>query len=129
MINKQPNIKNPTDNDQIIWWANLDNKYSILVFRTERYKGTVHLYEGVLDKNKIELRSKKVILSHDAIFGPDANDIEQWKAWGINIVDNELNNEISKNTLDMMDSSMKNLAKRKVSDPIDLTKYKEIIKE
>jgi len=36
---------------------------------------------------------------------------------------------ISKNTLDMIDSSMKNLAKGKVSDPVDLTEYKEIIEE
>ena len=43
--------------------------------------------------------------------------------------DLNIDNTISKNTLDMIDSSMKNLAKGKVSDPIDLTKYKEIIKE
>ena len=126
-MKEKPVIKNPTDNNQIVWWANIDENYSILVFRTGQNKGTTHLYEGFLDQDKVELRSKNVTLSYDARFGPDINDVEQWKTWAINIIDNEFT--ISKNTLDTIDSSMKNLAEGKVSDPVDLTEYKEIIEE
>ena len=82
-------IKNPTDNDQIVWYTGLDDKYSVLVFRTAPYKGMLHIYKGLLNEDKVELNSKEVDLSYDARFGPDFNDVEKWKDYCIDFIDNK----------------------------------------
>jgi hypothetical protein len=70
----------------IIWKANVDEKYEVYVEQGEPYKGELVIKDG--DK---ELTRKFVTISYDAKFGPDISDVAEWEALCIDFIDNTLN--------------------------------------
>lgn len=69
-------------NKDIIWEAELDNKYKCYVVRTDAYKGQLYIKE-----NDIIIFEKVVSLSYGAVFGPDIADVMSWEDTCSNYVD------------------------------------------
>jgi hypothetical protein len=67
-----------------IWESTLDKKFTVWVERVAPYEGELVISE----KGKM-LTIKQVTISHDAMFGPDINDIRDWEAFCIDFIDNK----------------------------------------
>ena len=63
-----------TDERQIVWEADLDDKYHCEVRRTGDYTGELIMREG-----DTELLKQNVGLAYRAIFGPDVSDVAEWQ--------------------------------------------------
>lgn len=64
----------------------LDKRYCIEIIRDVAYVGTFRIFDG-LDNFKL-LHEEPTTVSYDAIFGPDAYDVQEWQNLSLNIVDN-----------------------------------------
>jgi hypothetical protein len=71
-----------TNDPSLVWSATLDDRYIIRVERTDPYSGELVILDG--DK---ELLREKVVLSYNALFGPDVFDIEAWQERAAEFVD------------------------------------------
>ena len=67
-----------------IWESTLDKKFTVWVERVAPYEG-----ELVISENGKMLTIKQVTISHDAMFGPDINDIRDWEIFCIDFIDNK----------------------------------------
>lgn len=66
----------------LVWETKLDKRYDVFVERSSDYTGVLIIKDG--DK---ELLREKVGLSYGAKFGPDVDDVNQWKERAIGVVD------------------------------------------
>lgn len=69
-------------NNNEVWTATLDEKYTITVVRTNPYRATLTLSEG----ERI-LHQASVGLMYDAMFGPDVEDVESWQELATRFID------------------------------------------
>lgn len=67
---------------ETVWESELDHKYCVRVTRTLPYKGRLTITE----EEKV-LHEQDVGLSYDAIFGPDAADVDEWQNIAMKFVD------------------------------------------
>ncbi len=73
----------PTENDDLtVWSSMLDGKYTVKVTRIAPYRGELTIAEG----NNM-LHREDVLLSFDALFGPDVADVASWQESAIAFVD------------------------------------------
>jgi hypothetical protein len=73
-------------NQVMIWWSRLDNKYQIEVQRIDGYHANLIIFDHELKDKKIF--EKKVGLSYGARFGPDMEDVENWREIAAGFIDN-----------------------------------------
>lgn len=67
-----------------IWTAQLDNRYDCKVTRKDQSTGVL----TVIDTNTgNELINEEVVLSYDALFGPDIMDINSWEGRILEVID------------------------------------------
>jgi hypothetical protein len=71
-----------------VWETKLDGRYEVRVVRTEPYHG-----ELIITEDDAELLRKPVILSYNAIFGPDVADVADWQEAAIAFADQRKNHE------------------------------------
>jgi len=76
-----------TNDPNLVWSATLDERYVIRVTRVEPYTGELVILDG--DK---ELFREGVILSYNALFGPDVFDVEAWQQRAIEFIDGRAGN-------------------------------------
>lgn len=70
----------------IVWFRTVDdNTWACQVVRTSEYKGLLTVTR--LSDGK-EILSQHVGLAYDALFGPDLDDVEDWKETCIEAIDN-----------------------------------------
>lgn len=70
--------------EQQVWQATLDERYRVMVTRTAPYEGLLQ----VVDTEGGELlHEEEVVVSYDAIFGPDVADVARWQEIAMRIVD------------------------------------------
>lgn len=71
-----------------IYDGTIDNKtYRLTVKRTEPYKG--RMIVSVEESGKI-LLDKEVVLSYDALLGPDVADLDAWQTEAIEVIDKHI---------------------------------------
>jgi len=68
---------------EVVWEAELDNKYNCKVLRLGAYHGCLMITDNL---GKI-LTQKPVTMSFDAVFGPDVDDVELWQDMCVEYVD------------------------------------------
>lgn len=69
--------------EDLVWENSLDGgKFYATVIRTGDHKGALSVTEGIT-----LIHAEDVGLSHDAIFGPDADDVAAWMDRVIDVVD------------------------------------------
>jgi hypothetical protein len=74
-----------TNDPNLVWSATMDERYLIRVVRTEPYSGELVILDG--DK---ELLREEVVLSYNALFGPDVFDVEAWQDRAIKFIDGRM---------------------------------------
>lgn len=67
---------------ETIWESTLDGKYLISVVRLSSMKGRLEIHD---DSNL--LFSEEVWLSYGAAFGPDVEDVDEWRTKAVNFID------------------------------------------
>jgi len=72
----------PTEDDLIVWSSTLDNKYTVTVTRFAPYRGELTNADG-----DNVLHRKAVLLSFNALFGPDVADVATWQEAAMTFVD------------------------------------------
>lgn len=70
------------EDDLTVWSSELDGKYMVKVTRIAPYRGELTIAEG----NNV-LHREDVLLSFDALFGPDVADVASWQESAIAFVD------------------------------------------
>lgn len=73
--------------NEVIWEGTLDNRWYCVVERTGNYEGLLSITDT---ENKSVVHEEAVGLSYDAVFGPDAYDINVWEEKAMDVVDNQL---------------------------------------
>lgn len=66
----------------VVWEAGLDGCYVVSVVRLAPYQGQLQIRKG-----GALVRVEPVALSYDALFGPDAEDVNQWQELALQFVD------------------------------------------
>ena len=66
----------------IVWSSMLDNKYTVKVTRSAPYRGELTIANG----NNV-LHHEDILLSFDALFGPDVADVASWQEAAMTVVD------------------------------------------
>jgi len=77
-----------TNDPNLVWSATLDERYVIRVVRTEPYSGELVILDG--DK---ELHREEVVLSYNALFGPDVFDVDAWQGRAVEFIDGRVADE------------------------------------
>jgi hypothetical protein len=72
----------PAEDDLTVWSSMLDGKYMVKVIRIEPYRGELTVAEG-----DNVLHREDVLLSFDALFGPDVADVASWQEAAMTFVD------------------------------------------
>lgn len=72
----------PAEDELIVWSSMLDGKFTVKVTRIAPYRGELTIAEG----NHV-LHREDVLLSFDALFGPDVADLASWQEAAITFVD------------------------------------------
>lgn len=70
------------DDDLTVWSSMLDHRYTVKVTRIAPYHGELTIAEG----NNV-LHREDVLLSFDALFGPDVTDVASWQEVALAFVD------------------------------------------
>lgn len=70
------------EDDLTVWSSELDGKYMVKVTRIAPYRGELTIAEG----NNV-LHREDVLLSFDALFGPDVADVASWQESAMTFVD------------------------------------------
>lgn len=74
----------------LIWYAELDQRYQVEVHRTSPDTGNLYIFDH--EDNAKQLMELGVNLSYGAQFGPDLADVQQWERIVIEFID-KLNNK------------------------------------
>jgi hypothetical protein len=67
----------------VLWKADLDNKYQCSVKQTDEFYGVLTIKEGA----KV-LLERQVSMTYSPVFGPDVSDIAEWESQAIEFIDN-----------------------------------------
>ena len=70
----------------LVWWVRLDDRYQIEVHRIGEYKGILCIFDH--DSKDALLYIEEVVLSYNALFGPDISDVGEWQKKVVEFVDN-----------------------------------------
>lgn len=68
--------------EDVVWRSLLDKRYTVRVIRTGPYRGELSICDG-----EQLLHRQNVGLSYDALFGPDAGDVAEWRHLAVAFVD------------------------------------------
>jgi hypothetical protein len=72
----------PKEDDLIVWSSMLDNRYTVTVTRVAPYRGELTIADG-----DNVLHRKTVLLSFNALFGPDVADVAAWQEAAMTFID------------------------------------------
>lgn len=70
--------------ESIVWWSYMDDKYYVHVDRTGQYSAVLKIDTK---ENGVNLHSEETSLSYGAMFGPDVEDIQAWQERIVELVD------------------------------------------
>nr|MBI5456091.1 hypothetical protein [Candidatus Levybacteria bacterium] len=78
---------------KLVWWSKPDGRYQVEVQRIGKgaesgYTGTLFVFDH--QENNKRLLGEKVDLSYQARFGPDDQDVSDWRDRAAKFVDEEL---------------------------------------
>jgi hypothetical protein len=79
---RQGDTASVTTLPNIVWVALLDARYKVTIVRKEPYRGSLELRDG-----EDLILEQDVGLSYDAMFGPDAADVVEWREIATQFID------------------------------------------
>lgn len=75
--------------ESVVWRSQLDDRYLIEVVRTGERTANLRVFDHT--NNDAVLLTEDVGLSYGAVFGPDVEDVSDWKDRVLRLIDGERN--------------------------------------
>jgi hypothetical protein len=72
-------------NARVVWWSRVDDRYQVEVQRVDKSNGQLCIFDHV--NNDVLIFEEPVALSYGAAFGPDVDDVDEWREIVLNAID------------------------------------------